>query len=52
MASFRMKLAKDAAEAVIKTLSINDFIGVITFDKSAENLYSNKIVRATNHNKD
>ena len=52
MNGFRIKLAKDAAIAVIKTLSINDFVGVIIFAKEAKTLFSNKIVRAKSETKD
>lgn len=43
----RMTLAKDAASAVINTLSNSDFVGVIKFSSSAQVVYSSKIIRAT-----
>ena len=48
----RMHIAKDAATAVVKTLSNSDFVGVISFSNSAKSLYSDKIVRATSENKE
>ena len=43
----RLQLAKDAATAVVNTLSNSDFVGVINFGSSASALHSNKILRAT-----
>ena len=42
-----MTIAKDAASAVINTLSNNDFLGVIQFGSTASTVYSDKITRAT-----
>lgn len=43
----RLSLAKEAAAAVVNTLSNNDFLGIINFGSSASTVYSNKIFRAT-----
>lgn len=43
----RLQIAKDAATAVVNTLSNSDFVGVINFGSSASALHSNKIIRAT-----
>ena len=47
----RLQIAKDAATAVINTLSNSDFIGVISFGSTASTLFANKIKRATSENK-
>ena len=47
----RLSIAKDAATAVINTLSNSDFVGVISFSNKARNIYSNKIIRATSTDK-
>ena len=43
----RISIAKDAANAVIDTLSNNDFIGVVQFSSSASALDVNRVERAT-----
>ena len=43
----RLILAKDAATAVVNTLSNSDFVGVINFATSASSVDSSKITRAT-----
>ena len=43
----RMTIAKDAATAVVNTLSNSDFVGVINFATSASSVDSSKITRAT-----
>ena len=43
----RLLIAKDAANAVVNTLSNSDFVGVINFSSKANNIYSNHIMRAT-----
>lgn len=43
----RLLIAKDAANAVVNTLSNSDFVGVINFSNEANNIYSNHIMRAT-----
>ena len=48
----RLQIAKDAATAVVNTLSNNDFVGVIQFGSTASTLYSNKIIRATSTDKE
>ena len=47
----RMTLAKDAAKAVINTLSNNDFVGIISFGSSATTVNTTKVTRATIANK-
>lgn len=47
MSGSRLTLAKDAATAVINTLSNNDFVGVINFGSTASRIHSQKIIRAT-----
>lgn len=47
MSGNRLTIAKDAATAVVNTLSNNDFIGVINFGSSASRIHSQKIIRAT-----
>ena len=47
----RMTIAKDAAKAVVNTLSNSDFVGVINFGSTASALFSNKIIRATTSDK-
>ena len=48
----RLTIAKDAASAVISTLSNSDFIGVIKFSSSASVVYSSRLIRATNSKKE
>lgn len=47
----RLFLAKNAAEAVIGTLSNNDFLGVVSFNGNAQSVHFDRIVRATKDNK-
>ena len=48
----RLYIAKDAATAVVSTLSNSDFVGVISFSNSARSVFSNRILRATSHVKE
>ena len=43
----RIIIAREAASAVINTLSNNDFLGVISFSSTASTVYSSTITRAT-----
>lgn len=52
MSGDRITLAKDAATAVVNTLSNSDFVGVINFGSSASTVHSNKIIRATSSDKE
>ena len=48
----RLDIAKEAAIAVVNTLSNSDFVGVISFSNSARSVFSNRILRATSHVKE
>lgn len=43
----RMSLAIEAAQNVVNTLGNTDFVGVVKFDSSSYQVYSDKILRAT-----
>ena len=47
-----MYIAKDAATAVVNTLSNSDFVGVISFSDVARSIYQNRIIRATSSDKE
>jgi voltage-dependent calcium channel alpha-2/delta-1 len=48
----KLTIAKDAATNVVNTLSNSDFVGVLQFGSSAEQVYTKKITRATTEVKD
>ena len=52
MDGIRLNLAKQASKAVIRTLSNNDFIGVLNFANNATALDVNRVERATSAKKD
>ena len=47
MQGTKIEMAKQAASSVVSTLSNNDFVGVITFESSANSLVDTEIKRAT-----
>ena len=47
----KLNLAKDAAKAVVNTLSNSDFVAIISFSNVARSIYKNRITRATSSEK-
>ena len=52
MTGTRLTIAKEAASAVVNTLSNNDFLGVINFGSTASTIYSTKVIRAKTTDKE
>lgn len=51
MSGLKLRIAKEATKAIIDTLGIHDFVGVVTFNGKAERIQKN-LMRATSATKE